>query len=88
MDKIRQQKTGIAISRAGLQTVIVRVDTHIAHPLYKKRVRKTKRFAVHDVDNQVKVGDTVLIGETRPISKTKHWEVVEIIKTSNPQPTI
>lgn len=83
MDKIRQQKLGIAISKAGHQTIIVRVDTHIAHPLYKKRVRKTKRFAVHDVDNKVQVGDTVLIGETRPISKTKHWEVIEITK-SNP----
>lgn len=84
MEKIRQQKTGIAISRAGQQTVIVRVDTYIAHPLYKKRVRKTKRFAVHDAENQVNVGDTVLIGETRPISKTKHWEVMEIIKKISP----
>jgi small subunit ribosomal protein S17 len=83
MEKIRQQKTGIAISRAGQQTVIVKVDTYIAHPLYKKRVRKTKRFAVHDAENKVVVGDTVLIGETRPISKTKHWEVMEIIKKSS-----
>lgn len=83
MEKIRQQKTGIAISRAGQQTVIVKVDTYIAHPLYKKRVRKTKRFAVHDADNQVAVGDTVLIGETRPISKTKHWAVMQIIKKSS-----
>jgi len=84
MDKIRQQKTGIAISRAGHQTIIVKVDTYIAHPLYKKRVRKTKRFAVHDAENKVTVGDTVLIGETRPISKTKHWEVMEIVKQAIP----
>jgi small subunit ribosomal protein S17 len=84
MDKIRQQKTGIAISRAGQQTIIVKVDTYIAHPLYKKRVRKTKRFAVHDAENKVTVGDTVLIGETRPISKTKHWEVMEIVKQASP----
>ncbi|MFA5009674.1 MAG: 30S ribosomal protein S17 [Patescibacteria group bacterium] len=87
MDKIRQQKTGQAISRAGHQTVIVRVDTYIAHPLYKKRVRKTKRFAVHDVDNKVQIGDAVIIGETRPISKTKHWEVIEILSTK-PNTTI
>jgi len=87
MEKIRQQKTGIVISRAGQQTVIVRVDTHIAHPLFKKRVRKTKRFAVHDANNEVTVGDTVLIGETRPISKTKHWAVMKIVKT-NALPTI
>lgn len=80
MDKIRQQKTGVTISRAGQQTIIVRVDTYIAHPLYKKRVRKTKRFAVHDVTNKVAVGDLVLIGETRPISKTKHWEVINVVK--------
>ncbi len=81
MEKVRQQKTGVAISRAGLKTVIVRVDTYVAHPLYKKRVRKTKRFAAHDEANAVQVGDTVLIGETRPLSKTKHWEVLNIIQS-------
>ncbi len=80
MEKIRQQKIGIAISKAGQQTVVVKVDTHIAHPLYKKRMRVTKRFAVHDTESKVQVGDTVLIGETRPISKTKHWEVISIVK--------
>lgn len=80
MDKHRQQKTGIAISKAGNQTVIVKIDAYIAHPLYKKRVRKTKRVAVHDIENKVNVGDTLTIGETRPISKTKRWEVVEITK--------
>ena len=47
-DKLRQRKTGTVISRAGTKTVIVRVDTYVAHPLYKKRVRTTKRFAAHD----------------------------------------
>lgn len=87
MEKIRQQKTGVAISRAGQQTVIVKVDTYVLHPLYNKRVRKSKRFAAHDADNQVKVGDLVLIGETRPISKTKHWEVLKIMST-NPVETV
>lgn len=80
MDKHRQVKTGIAISKAGNQTIIIKVDSYIAHPLYHKRVRKTKRFAAHDADNRVVVGDTVLIGETRPLSKTKRWEVIEITK--------
>lgn len=84
MEKIRQQKIGITISHAGQQTVIVKVDTYVAHPLYKKRVRVTKRFAVHDADNKVKIGDSVLIGETKPLSKTKHWEVISIVKPSNP----
>jgi small subunit ribosomal protein S17 len=87
MEKIRQQKTGVAISRAGQQTVIVKVDTYVAHPVYHKRVRKTKRFAVHDANNDVKVGDMVLIGETRPLSKTKHWEVMKIMSTQ-PEQTV
>jgi len=72
-------KTGVTISRAGSKTVIVRVDGYIAHPLYKKKIRTTKRFAVHDEKNAVKVGDKVIIGETRPISKTKRWKIIQII---------
>lgn len=72
-------KTGITISRAGAKTVIVRVDSYVAHPLYKKKIRTTKRFAVHDEQDAVKVGDQVTIGETRPLSKTKHWKILQII---------
>lgn len=86
MDKHRQTKTGVVISKAGAQTIIVRVDAYIAHPLYKKRMRKTKRFATHDVENIGKVGDTVLIGETRPLSKTKRWELISITKTAQAAP--
>lgn len=77
----RTTKSGVVISRSGQKTVIVRVDTYVAHPLYKKRVRKTKRFAAHDEQNAVQVGDTILIGETKPMSKTKRWEVIDIQKT-------
>ena len=80
----RQQKTGLTISRAGKQTVIVQVDSYVPHPLYKKRVRKTKRFAAHDANDAVKVGDTVTIGETRPISKSKHWEIIQIVSSKLP----
>ena len=80
MDKHRQTKTGVVISKAGTRTIIVRVDSYIAHPLYKKRMRKTKRFATHDAENRGQVGDTVIIGETRPISKTKRWELIDITK--------
>ncbi|RLC37916.1 30S ribosomal protein S17 [candidate division Kazan bacterium] len=72
-------KTGTAISRAGSKTVIVRVDSYITHPLYKKKIRTTRRFAVHDEQDTVKVGDRVVIGETRPVSKTKHWKIIQII---------
>lgn len=79
----RQIKTGIVISKAGTKTVIVKVDTMVAHPLYRKKIRTTKRFAAHDQNDSVKVGDTVLIGETRPLSKTKHWEVINVEKSSS-----
>jgi len=82
MQTNRQTKIGIAISKAGTKTIIVKVDTMVAHPLYRKKIRTTKRFAAHDQNDAVKVGDTVLIGETRPLSKTKHWEVINIIKTT------
>ena len=85
-NSLRSSKTGIVISRAGKQTVIVRVDSYVPHPLYKKRIRKTKRFAAHDQADIVQVGDKVTIGETRPISKTKHWAIVQVLATAN-QPT-
>ena len=76
----RTTKSGVVISRSGQKTIIVRVDTYVAHPLYKKRVRKTKRFAAHDEKDAVNVGDLILIGEIRPLSKSKRWEVISIIK--------
>jgi small subunit ribosomal protein S17 len=54
----------------------------VAHPLYRKKIRTTKRFAAHDANDTVKVGDSVVIGETRPLSKTKHWEVVNVVKSA------
>jgi len=82
-DNNRQRKTGTVISRAGIKTVIVRVDTYVAHPLYKKRVRTTKRFAVHDEKDATPVGSTVVITETRPLSKTKRWEVIKVIENTS-----
>lgn len=78
-DKLRQRKTGTVISRAGVKTVIVRVDTYVAHPLYKKQVRTTKRFAVHDQTDATPIGSAVVIGETRPLSRTKRWEIIKVI---------
>lgn len=78
-DNSRQRKTGTVISRAGTKTIIVRVDTYVAHPLYKKRVRTTKRFAVHDERDATPVGSAIVIAETRPLSKTKRWEVIKVI---------
>lgn len=72
-------KAGVVISRAGLKTVIVRVDSYVAHPLYKKKIRTTKRFAVHDEVDAAKVEDKVIIGEIRPMSKTKRWKIIKIM---------
>ncbi len=72
----RRVLTGLVVSDKGDKTVIVRVDRRVQHPLYKKFIRRAKKYAAHDADNKFKVGDTVSIRECRPISKTKTWEVV------------
>ncbi|GAB6071836.1 30S ribosomal protein S17 [Venenivibrio stagnispumantis] len=61
------------------KTVVVVVERKFPHPLYKKMVKKTKKFYAHDENNQAKVGDIVRIRESRPLSKLKRWVVVEII---------
>ncbi len=68
--------SGTVVSVAGDKTVIVRVDRRVRHPMYKKFIRRSKKYAAHDADNLCKIGDAVRIGETRPLSKTKHWEVL------------
>ncbi len=68
--------SGTVVSVAGDKTVIVRVDRRVRHPMYKKFIRRSKKYAAHDADNRCKPGDLVRIGETRPLSKTKHWEVL------------
>jgi len=67
---------GIVISDKADKTVTVRVDRKVQHPLYKKFIRRSKKYAAHDPENRCKVGDTVRIRECRPISKSKRWEVL------------
>jgi small subunit ribosomal protein S17 len=67
---------GTVISDKGEKTVVVRVDRRFMHPLVKKVVRRSKKFAAHDETNACKVGDRVSIRECRPISKRKRWEVL------------
>lgn len=67
---------GTVVSDKNDKTVVVRVDRRFSHPLLKKTVRRSKRYKAHDEDNACKVGDTVLIQETRPISREKCWIVV------------
>jgi small subunit ribosomal protein S17 len=67
---------GTVISDKADKTVSVRVERRVMHPLYKKFIRRTKKYAAHDPDNRCKVGDMVRIRECRPISKSKRWEVL------------
>lgn len=75
----RQYKVGRVVSDKMDKTVVVSVDRLKPHPLYRKTIRVTKKFHAHDETNTCKLGDVVRIGETRPLSKTKCWEVVEIV---------
>ena len=64
------------------KTIVVRVETTRPHPVYKKVVRRSKKFHAHDEQNAAKVGDVVRIAETRPLSKTKAWRLVEILEVA------
>lgn len=76
-------KTGSVISDKMEKTIVVAVENLVEHPLYKKRVRKTRHFQAHDENNEAHIGDIVRIGETRPISKTKTWRLLEIVNSRN-----
>lgn len=77
----RKTFVGIVVSNKMDKTVVVQVERNIMHPIYKKVVRKSKKFYAHDADNRCKEGDKVLIVETRPLSKQKRWVVKEILET-------
>lgn len=66
---------GIVVSDKGDKTVVVRVENRVMHPIYKKYVKKHKKYAAHDAENAYKIGDFVKIVESKPISKTKKWVV-------------
>jgi small subunit ribosomal protein S17 len=77
-----QQRRGVVVSAAMDKTIVVRVDSVKAHPKYKKVIRRSKKFHAHDEQNQAKAGDVVRIVETRPLSKTKHWRLAEILEVA------
>jgi small subunit ribosomal protein S17 len=78
--KRKTTKVGRVVSDKMDKTVVVKVDYLKPHPLYRKIIRRSKKFHAHDEENTCKVGDVVRIEETRPLSRTKRWRVVEIIK--------
>ena len=76
----RKSRTGLVVSDKMQKTVVVAIERRVPHPVYGKMVTRTKRLKAHDEENSVKVGDTVRIVETRPLSKDKRWRVVEIMQ--------
>ncbi|WP_018214402.1 30S ribosomal protein S17 [Desulfitobacterium hafniense] len=74
----RKVRMGKVVSDKMDKTVVVAVETKVRHPLYHRTITQTKKFKAHDENNEAKTGDTVVIMETRPLSKDKRWRVVEI----------
>ena len=77
---MRKTRLGRVVSDKMEKTVVVAVEEISAHPLYGRRIRSTKTLKAHDEENQAKVGDTVRVMETRPLSREKRWRVVEIVE--------
>ena len=77
---LRKTRQGVVISNKMEKSIVVAAKFKEKHPLYGKFVQKTKKYHAHDENNEAQVGDTVLIMETRPLSKTKRWRLVSIIE--------
>nr|YP_010478919.1 ribosomal protein S17 [Lietzensia polymorpha]UVI61224.1 ribosomal protein S17 [Lietzensia polymorpha] len=77
------EKIGIVVSTKMQKTIVVIVENKFRHPRYAKTIIKTKRYLVHDEDNAAKLGDKVLMTQTRPLSKNKRWRLERILVTSN-----
>lgn len=78
--KLRKQRTGVVTSNKMDKTITISVERRVKHPIYGKFVKTTKKFKAHDESNECNNGDVVKIMETRPLSKTKRWRLVEIIE--------
>ncbi|MBR4054262.1 MAG: 30S ribosomal protein S17 [Clostridia bacterium] len=77
---MRKTRVGIVASDKMDKTIVVAVRDNVKHPLYKKIIKRTVRFKAHDENNEAKVGDIVMIMETRPLSKDKNWRLVKIVE--------
>ena len=77
---LRKTRVGKVVSDKMDKTVVVAIQDSVKHPLYKKIIKRTTRFKVHDDKNECEAGDRVLIMETRPLSRDKRWRLVEIIE--------
>jgi small subunit ribosomal protein S17 len=77
---LRKTRTGVVTSNKMTKTIIVAVERKVKHPIYGKFVKKTTKFHAHDEKNECTIGDMVRIMETRPLSKTKRWRLVEVLE--------
>ena len=77
---LRKERIGVVISNKMTKSVVVSEVKRVKHPMYGKFVLKTKKYVAHDADNNCSIGDTVKIMETRPLSKTKCWRLIEILE--------
>lgn len=77
---LRKERIGVVTSDKMEKTITVSIERRVKHPIYGKFVKTTKKFKAHDEKNDAKTGDTVKISETRPMSKTKRWRLVEVIE--------
>ena len=77
---LRKTRTGKVISNKMDKTIVVAIEEHVKHPLYKKVVKRTYTLKAHDENNECNIGDIVKVMETRPLSKDKRWRLVEIVE--------
>ena len=77
---LRKVRTGKVTSNKMDKTIVVAIEEHVKHPLYKKVVKRTYKLKAHDENNECNIGDTVRVMETRPLSKDKIWRLVEIVE--------
>ena len=77
---LRKERIGVVISNKMAKSIVVSEVKRVKHPMYGKFVLKTKKYVAHDEDNKCSIGDTVKIMETRPLSKTKCWRLIEILE--------
>ena len=80
--KLRKIRQGVVVSDKMNQSIVVRVDRTVRHRLYKKILRRSKRYMAHDQENTCQVGDVVRIMECRPISRNKRWRLMEVVQKS------
>ena len=77
---LRKTRVGKVVSNKMDKTIVVAIEDHVKHPLYKKIVKRTYKLKAHDETNECNIGDTVKVMETRPLSKDKRWRLVEVVE--------